>query len=163
MATLKGPITWKKLVLMKAKVLLLLFYEYLAQTETLGDQETEVIMTSECNQSASRKRDKAFPVLDPYRQGLIKTKEVYQLRRFYNTGLTQIVFSVPGVPTFGTSKAHIFTHWVLKDFSLILTTNKLCWKQRWTKHKLLHKQPCWLDSYQQWWEESGLIRSSPSS
>lgn len=58
---------------MKAKVLLLLVHEYLAQAETSGDQE--VIMTSGCILNAGRKRDKAFPVLDPHRQGLIKIQD----------------------------------------------------------------------------------------
>lgn len=59
---------------MKAKVLLLV-HEYFTQTETLGNQGTEVIMTSGCILNAGRKRDKAFPVLDPHRQGLTKIQE----------------------------------------------------------------------------------------
>lgn len=60
---------------MKAKVLLLVD-EYLAQTETLRDQGTEVIMASWCILNVGRKKDKSFPVLDPHRQGLIKIQEV---------------------------------------------------------------------------------------
>lgn len=46
METVKGPTTRKKNLLMKAKMLLLLAQGHLAQTEALGDLETDVTLTS---------------------------------------------------------------------------------------------------------------------
>lgn len=75
MATVKGPTTRKKKLLMKAKMLLLLAYGHLAQTEALGDLGTDVTLTSGHVLNASKKRDEAFPTLAPHRRDMVKREE----------------------------------------------------------------------------------------
>lgn len=55
---------------MKAKMLLLLAHGHLAQTEALGDLETDVTLTSVHILNASKKRDEAFPMLAPHREDM---------------------------------------------------------------------------------------------
>lgn len=76
METVKGPTTRKKNLLMKAKMLLLLAQGHLAQTEALGDLETDVTLTSVHILNESKKRNEAFPMLAPHREDMMKREEV---------------------------------------------------------------------------------------
>lgn len=53
----------------------LLLHELLAQTEALGGQGTELVMTGGHILNTGRRRDEAFPGLDPHGQALIQIQE----------------------------------------------------------------------------------------
>lgn len=78
MATLKGPVTRKMLVLMKAQVLLLL---------SMNGPDRNLWRSMDRDHhdkwmlNAGRKRTKAFPMLDPDRQGLIKIQEALPAKK----------------------------------------------------------------------------------
>lgn len=82
METVKGPTTRKKKLLMEAKRLLLLAHGHLAQTEALGDLETDVTLTSVQILNASKKRDEAFPMLAPHREDVMKREEALPAEKY---------------------------------------------------------------------------------
>lgn len=48
-----------------------------------------------------------------------RERKLYQLRRIYNTGLTQTAFSTPVVSTFGRRKPHVFTQLLLHMLAVV--------------------------------------------
>lgn len=69
------------MVLIKAKVFLLVVHELLAQTEALGAQGTELVMTGGYTLNTGRARDEAFPRLDSHGRGLRKVWEALAAER----------------------------------------------------------------------------------